>query len=396
MDSNQTKPPFSARTARELEPNALAQALDAARAEGRVVLDLTVSNPTCAEIPYDGARILSALADPRALRYAPLPLGMLSAREAVAQSVARATGVAVAPSNILLSASTSEAYAFLMKLFCDPGDEILVPAPSYPLFDLLATFESVRLVSYRLAYDGAWHVDLDALRHAVTPRTRAIFMVTPNNPTGSYVKASELEAMAELGIPIVSDEVFAAYPLEAPASRVPTALMAGVGQQTLVFALGGLSKAAALPQMKLAWTCVAGPPSLVHAAMARLELIGDSFLSAGTPVQTALPALLACGDVAAKAIRDRTRHNLVMVRSEIGAGSAATVLHVEGGWYAILRLPRVRSEEAWALGLLQERDVYVHPGHFFGFEGEAYVVVSLLTPETTFAEGIRRIARYVG
>jgi aspartate/methionine/tyrosine aminotransferase len=281
-----------------------------------------------------------------------------------------------------------------MKLLCDPGDEVLVPAPSYPLFDLLAAFESVRLVPYRLAYDGAWHVDLDTLRGAITPRTRAIFVVTPNNPTGSYLKQSELAAMAALGLPIVSDEVFADYPLDTPSEpRVATALTA---VDALVFALGGLSKAAALPQMKLAWTCVGGPEAVARAAMDRLELIGDSFLSAGTPVQAALPTLLASRARAAEAIRTRTRENLRIVRSALGSASAATVLHVEGGWYATIRLPRTRGEEAWALELLELDDVYAHPGHFFGFEGEAYLVVSLLTPEATFSEAVARIARRAG
>ncbi len=382
---------FSRRTFRELETNALTRALETARARRGDVLDLTVSNPTRATIPYDASTILGALSDPQTLTYTPEPLGMASARCAIATELG-SHGIVIDPSNILLTASTSEAYAFLLKLLCDPGDEVLVPAPSYPLFDLLAAFESVRLVPYRLAYDGGWHVDLDSVRRAVTPSTRAVFIVSPNNPTGSYLKKDELAALADLGLPLVSDEVFADYPLDAPSTRVATALEQ---DQTLVFALGGLSKIAALPQMKLAWTCVGGPETLVRPALERLELLGDSFLSAGTPVQVALPALLASRNLAADAIRARIRSNLATARATIGPDSAATVLNVEGGWYATLRVPEIKHDEAWAIELVSEDGVYVHPGHFFGFEGGAYLVLSLLTPEAAFGEGVRRIAHRV-
>lgn len=386
---------FSHRTARELAPNALAAALEQARARGATVLDLTASNPTTAGIPYDGAAITAALADPRALVYSPEPLGIASARAAAA-AAASAAGVAVDPSRVMLTASTSEAYSFLLKLLCDPGDDVLVPAPSYPLFDLLAAFESVRLVPYRLAYDGAWHVDLDSARRAVGPRTRAVFAVSPNNPTGTFLKKDELAGLAALGLPIVSDEVFADYALDdgpAPPSRARTALEA---EGALVFALGGLSKQAALPQMKLAWTSVGGPDAKVREALARLELVGDSFLSTSTPVQLALPALLACRARATEAIRARTRQNLATLRAALAPSSAATLLTLEGGWYATLRVPRTRSEEAWALALLLEDSVYVHPGQFFGFEGEAFLVISLLTAPAVFAEGMGRVLRRVG
>jgi aspartate/methionine/tyrosine aminotransferase len=294
----------------------------------------------------------------------------------------------------LLTASTSEAYAFLMKLLCDPGDEVLVPAPSYPLFELLAAFESVRLVPYRLAYDGAWHVDLDSARRAVTDRTRAVFMVSPNNPTGSFVKEDELAGLADLALPIVSDEVFSDYAFDAaPATRVRTALSE---TRALVFALGGLSKQAALPQMKLAWTCVGGPERAVREAMARLELIGDSFLSPSTPVQLALPALLGSRAIATDAIRARTKENLAALTAALGPRSAATLLTVEGGWYATLRVPRTKREEDWAIELLTRDGVYLHPGHFFGFEDEAYLVISLLTPSAAFREGVERLLRRVG
>jgi alanine-synthesizing transaminase len=242
-------------------------------------------------------------------------------------------------------------------------------------------------VPYRLAYDGAWHVDLDSLRGAVTGRTRAVVTVSPNNPTGSYLKRSELAAIAALGLPIVSDEVFASYPLREDAERASSALES---QGPLVFSLGGLSKLAALPQMKLAWIAVGGDAPDVTGAMGRLEVIADAFLSVGTPVQHALPHLLATRGAAEGAIRSRTRANLRVLRSSV-ADTPATLLDVEGGWYATLRVPATRSEESWVLALLEEDGVYVHPGHFFDFEREAYLVLGLLTPEATFAEGVTRI-----
>jgi aspartate/methionine/tyrosine aminotransferase len=376
---------LSSRTAHDAAPNALTLALRDARAHGREVLDLTVSNPTRAGIAYPQGAILRALSDPRALVYEPEPFGLPHAREAVAAALSPS----VDPSRVVLTASTSEAYSFLFKVLCDPGDDVLVAQPSYPLFDHLAQLESVRLVPYRLAYDGAWHVDLDSLRRARTPKTRAILVVAPNNPTGSYLKKDELAAIAELGLPIVSDEVFATYPLRDDARRAESALEA---TDALVFALGGLSKMAALPQMKLAWIAAGGPRAKVDEALARIELVADAMLSVGAPVQHALPALLATREVAAGAIATRTRANAAAVRHAL-AGSAATMLDVEGGWYATIRLPRTRAEEEWALDLLAH-GVYVHPGHFFDFADEAYAIVSLLTPPEVLAEGARRIAAH--
>ena len=382
---------FSTRSAHDPRLNALSVALDRARGDGGELLDLTVANPTRAGIPYAHEEILRALGDARALEYAPEPFGIASAREAVARAVGE-HGRAIDPSRVMLTASTSEAYSFLFKLLCDPGDELLVPQPSYPLFEHLATFESVRLVPYALAYDGAWHVDLPSVTRAIGPRTRAVLVVSPNNPTGSYLKKDELRALAATGLPIVSDEVFARYPLREDATRAGSALDAA-DEASLVFAMGGLSKLAALPQMKLAWTLVAGREArIVNDALARLELIADSFLSVSAPVQHALPVLLSTCHVAESAIRARTRANLATLRAlHASAGRSATILDCEGGWYATLRLPHTKSEEAWALDLLAKDRVYVHPGHFFDFASEAYVVVSMLTPEAEFAEGIARV-----
>jgi alanine-synthesizing transaminase len=382
---------FSSRSSFDLALNPLARALARARSLGRAVLDLTESNPTRAAIPYDRGAILSALALPSSLVYEPSPFGLGSAREAVALDLC-AHGVRVEPSRVALTASTSEAYSFLFKLLCDPGDEILVPCPSYPLFEHLAQLESVRAVPYRVAYDGLWHIDLPSVRDALSTRTRGIVVVSPNNPTGSYLKTAELDELASLGVPIVSDEVFSRYPLRPDGARAISALRGPVAP--LVFALGGLSKLAGLPQAKLAWIAVGGEEADVDGALARLEVIADAFLSVGTPVQHALPALLASRVVAERAIHDRVLGNLAWLSRAV-TGSATSLLDAEGGYYATLRLPRTREEQAWALAFLEDDAVYVHPGHFFDFEDEAYVVVSLLTPEATLEEGMRRILRRV-
>ncbi len=372
-----------------LDKNALTLAIEARQAAGLPTLDLTVSNPTTAGLPYDRDAITGALPDPRALVYEPLPFGLPSARETVARALEPL--LPIDPARVFLTASSSEAYAFLFKLLCDPGDDVAICAPSYPLFEHLAQLEGVAVRPYRLAYDGAWHVDLDSLTRAIGPKTRAIVVVHPNNPTGSFLSKAELAAMAATGLPIISDEVFATYTLSEDASRARTAREA---EDTLVFALGGLSKAAALPQMKLGWTAVGGPKAQVDEALARLELIADTFLSVGTPVQHALPALLAAGRVTADAIRARTRANLATLDRAIDPGSPVTRLRVDGGWYATLRLPRTKTEEEWVLELLAD-GVLVHPGAFFDFESEAYVVVSLLTPEPALAEGVARLVAHV-
>jgi aspartate/methionine/tyrosine aminotransferase len=386
---------FSTRSGHDPQQNALALAVARLHAAGEELLDLTVSNPTRAGIPYASDAILRALSDVRSLEYAPEPFGIASARDTLARAAGE-HGYPIDPSRVVVTASTSEAYSFLFKLLCDPGDEVLVPQPSYPLFEHLATFESVRLVPYALAYDGAWHLDGASVTRAIGPRTRAILAVSPNNPTGSYLKRDELRALAATGLPIVSDEVFARYPLREDPTRAMSALDVA-NEASLVFAMGGLSKLAALPQMKLAWTLVGGrDPRVVDDALARLELIADSFLSVSAPVQHALPVLLQTSHVAENAIRARTRANLAKLTAlHANAGLAATVLDCEGGWYATIRLPHTKSEEAWTLDLLARDRVYVHPGHFFDFAREAYVVVSLLTPEETFATGVARLLAHV-
>ena len=380
----------SERSRFDANPNALTRAIAELREKNRPISDLTISNPTTAGLPYDANAVTRALSDARAMQYAPLPFGLDSAREAAARELSRAK--AVDPSRVFLTASSSEAYSFLFKLLCDPGDDVAISAPSYPLFEHLAKLECVHVSPYRLAYDGAWHVDLDSLARAIGKRTRAIVIVHPNNPTGSFLSKAELAKMASFGLPIVSDEVFADYALTSDAARAKTAREA---EDALVFTLGGLSKSAALPQMKVGWTAIGGPDALVGDAIERLELIADTFLSVGTPIQHALPTLLETGAKTRDAILDRAKKNLSAIDRVLGENSPITRLRVDGGWYATLRLPTVKSEEAWVLELLREDGVLVHPGAFFDFESEAYVVVSLLTPERELEDGIRKIAARV-
>ncbi len=378
---------FSRRTRIEARKNALAVAL----AKHPPRFDLAQGNPTHTALPYDAGAVVRALANPAADRYDPDPRGLPHARAAVAALFAE-RGVTVDATSVFLCAGTSEAYGFLFKLLCDPGDEVLIPEPSYPLFDHLCRLEEVRTVPYPLHYDGEWHAGTSELRAAVTARTRAILVVSPNNPTGSYLKRSELSALEETGLPIISDEVFADYPLREDPERVGSALES---TRSLVFSLGGLSKHAGLPQWKVAWIAMRGPADAVAEASARLELVADTYLSVATPTQYALPELLRLSSTVRTAIRARLRRNWAALRAAVAASPALTLLDVEGGFYATLRLPRTRSEEAWVLELLERDSVHVQPGFFFDFPQEAYVVLSLLTDETVFDPGLERLVRRV-
>ena len=375
----------------------MAQALEAIRRQGRSILDLTGSNPTRAGFVYP-SDILQAFADPSILAYQPSPAGLAVAREAVARYYA-ARGARVEPGRILLTASTSEGYAYLFKLLADPGDHLLVPRPSYPLFEHLAAMESVAVRQYPLLYHSGWAIDLAALDGAITQRTRAIVVVHPNNPTGGFVKAPELCAIAEIcarhHLALISDEVFFDYPFALDVERASNraATLAGV-EDCLVFCLSGLSKIAGLPQMKLGWIVCAGPPRVRDEAMEKLEWIADTYLSVGTPVQTAAARLLRAGDLVRQQIRERTAANLAVAREAL-AGSEATILAVEGGWYITVQVPRTRSEEEWALDLLQRRGVLVQPGFFYDFESEAYLVLSLLSGLEVFREGLTRLREAV-
>ena len=381
---------LSERTRFELRPNRLAARLAERRAGGTPFIDLTQSNPTRAGLAAPGD-LLAPLADKAALRYDPLPLGLPGARGAVARDFA-GRGYPLEPERILLHASTSEAYGFLFKLLCDPGDEVLVPRPGYPLFDFLAGLESVRVRSYALAWDGEWHLDVAAVAAALGPRTRAIVAVSPGNPTGAYLKRDELSRLealcAERGVALVADEVFADFPLREDAHRAASVAR---DSPALAFALGGLSKSCGLPQLKLAWTAVVGPEPLRREALARLEVVADTYLPVSTPVQVAAPALLARKNELQAPIRARVAANLAALREAVAAGGPATLLEPEGGWSAVLRVPATCSEEERALRLLDEKNVLVHPGYFFDFPSEAYLVLSLLPPPTEFGEGVARV-----
>ncbi len=379
---------FSSRLNWGIPANPLSRLLAEQRASGAAILDLTESNPTSAGFTYPVDRILPALADPRSLCYEPSPAGILAARSAVS----RYYGGKVDAGRILLTASTSEAYALLFKLLADPGDEVLVPRPSYPLFDFLAALESVRVVEYPLVYHGSWAVDFDFVARQITPRTRAVVVVNPNNPTGSYLKKSELAELIDLcrrhDLAILSDEVFSDYALADDPRRVES--LANVND-VLTFSLSGLSKLVGLPQLKLGWIVASGPAQARQEALARLELIADTYLSVGTPVQWAAAPLLALRESMQAQILERVRGNLAYLKMQIGHDSPWRLLEPEGGWYAVIQAPRIHTEEDWVLTLLDEDHVLIQPGFFFDFESEAFLVASLLTPSEIFQEGIRRI-----
>jgi alanine-synthesizing transaminase len=381
--SPRTLSPFSTRSRFSEHENALTQALSRARAAGTRILSVAESNPTAVGLSPD---VASFLAPEGVSHYEPEPFGHLTARRAIAADL-HARGFAIAPEQVMCTASTSEAYGFLFKLLCDPGDRVLVPAPSYPLFDTLAQLEGVTLVPYRLAYDGAWHLDASELAQDA----KAVIVVHPNNPTGHFLKRAELAQLAALGIPIVSDEVFADYALHDDAQRATSALEAA--DRTLVFRLGGLSKAVALPQLKLAWTAIAGPGA--SEAVRRLQHIADAYLSPATPVQLALPQLLALAPAVQAAIRARCAANLATLARALGKDSAATLLQVEGGWYAIVRLPAVMDEDAWVLTLLEQDGLFVQPGYYYELGRGAFAVLSLITPEADFARGAALLAARV-
>ena len=394
---------FSSRLNWGIPVNPLSRLLAEKRASGATILDLTESNPTSAGFTYPADRILAALADPRSLCYEPAPAGLLAARSAVSGYY----GGRVDAARILLTASTSEAYGLLFKLLADPGDEILVPRPSYPLFDFLAALESVRVVEYPLVYrlgiksaagaHGGWSIDFDALARKITPRARAIVVVNPNNPTGSYLKKSELAELTDLcrrhNLAILSDEVFSDYALADDPGRVASLVNV---DDVLTFSMSGLSKLVGLPQLKLGWIVISGPADVCKQALERLELIADTYLSVGTPVQWAAGPLLALRENMQAQILERVRGNLVYLESQIGRDSPWRVIEPEGGWYAVIQAPRIYSEEEWVLTLLGEHDVLVQPGFFFDFESEAFLVTSLLTASQIFQEGIRRILARAG
>ncbi|HET7697219.1 MAG TPA: pyridoxal phosphate-dependent aminotransferase [Vicinamibacterales bacterium] len=381
---------FSSRVPDDRTPNRLARALARARERGGLA-DLTVSNPTRAGISYP-ADLLAGLADPAALDYAPSPFGLPAARDAIRAEYAR-RGIDITSDRIVLTASTSEAYSLLFKLLCEPGrSTALTPAPSYPLFDHLTRLDGVGQRRYLLEYHGVWTIDRDDLDAAWSDDTRVVLTVTPNNPTGALLDPADADELvsrcARRRAALIVDEVFCDYPLAADAVADPPALSAG---ECLVFRLGGLSKTIGLPQVKLGWIAVQGPEADVAEALDRLELICDTYLSVSTPIQMAAPRLLTIGSVVRDSIRARVRGNYARLRSSISTSGGAAVLPADGGWSAVVRVPAIRSEEALVLDLLERDRVVVHPGYFFDFPHEAFLVVSLLADPDVFARGLRAI-----
>jgi alanine-synthesizing transaminase len=386
---------FADRTRWNLQVNEFSQALERRRKSGERILDLTASNPTTVGLNYDEPAILSALSRRESLIYEPDPNGLKSARKAVAQYyVESSQATELDPESIILTASTSEAYSYLFRLLCNPGDEVLVGTPSYPLFEYLADIQDVRLIPYELVYDHGWQIDFDSLRQRLTTRTRAIMLVHPNNPTGSYVsdnERTELNVIArEHELALVVDEVFLDFPLNGGthASFVANA-------DALTFTLSGLSKICALPQMKLAWLIASGPEELKKEALARLELIADTYLSPSAPIQHATADFLGLGTAMQKQVMTRVKANLGELDQQLTGQQLCRRLEVGGGWYAILRLPVTRSDEQLAVELLEQQSVVAHPGLFFDFHGDGYLVLSLIAPPPTFAEGVRRVLEFV-
>jgi alanine-synthesizing transaminase len=380
---------FADRANWNLETNRLSQALARHRSGKARLLDLTASNPTQLGFDYDHQAILRALGNPAALSYEPDPKGLEITRRAVAAYYAT-RGTPVPTEDIILTTSTSEAYSFVFRTLCNPGDEILVPEPSYPLFSFLADIQDVRLVRYPLVYDSGWRIDFHALEQSISPRTRGVIVVHPNNPTGHFCKPSEVTRLDEIcsahPMAVIADEVFLDFVLT---GKPPASFVANTA--ALTFTLSGLSKISGLPQMKFAWLVSSGPPHMKSQALARLEVIADTYLSMNAPIQIAAPAYLELRQVFQSQLIARVQRNLKELDGQLAAQKLCSRLEIEGGWYVIVRVPATRPDEDLAVELLTTRGVYVHPGHLYDFPTSGYLVVSLITSEPDFAEGIRLV-----
>lgn len=386
---------FASRTGWDLKPNRFTLAFEDHQKSGRRLLDLTVSNPTSCGFDYQSDLLLKPLQDPVAsLSYEPQARGLLPARQSVAGYYA-AKSLDVSAENVILTTSTSEAYSFIFRLLCDPGDEVLLPQPSYPLFQFLADLHDVRLAPYSLVYDHGWQIDFSSLRHAITPRTRAIILVNPNNPTGSFTKSAESDELnrlcAQHQLALIADEVFHDYSFATAAAPFSFS----TNQAALTFTLSGLSKVAGLPQMKVAWMVISGPALQRQAAIDKLDVIADTFLSMNAPIQHALPAFLDSRHHFQTQLNTRLHANLHALDGELAQQKTCTRLDVEGGWYATVRVPVTRTDEDLAIALLQQHDVLVHPGHFFDFEQDGYLILSLMTLEDVFTEGTQKILGFL-
>jgi len=389
---------FSRRTAWKLTPNRFTEAQRELAVADREVLDLTISNPTRASLRYAEESILRSLANPKALDYDPQPRGLRSARRAVAAYYREQhRELHIDPESLVLTTSTSEGYSYVFRLLCNPGDEVMVPKPSYPLLEFLAGLQDVNLVPYPLIYDHGWQIDFPSIHKAVTDQTRAIVVVHPNNPTGSYVSDTERSALnkvcREHNLWLIVDEVFLDYAHDG----LPRPTFAA-NQDALTFTLSGLSKISGLPQMKLAWIATSGPKDTaqVNTALARLEVIADTYLSMSAPIQLAAPMLLEQRKHIQPQLLDRLRANLKELDRQLAIQKNCRRLNVEGGWYAVLRVPVTQSDEELAINMLRKLSVLVHPGHFYDFPDDGYLIVSLITPKEDFGQGMGRILELLG
>ncbi|MFH1075889.1 MAG: pyridoxal phosphate-dependent aminotransferase [Pseudomonadota bacterium] len=386
---------FSNRSNWNLSPNFLEVILEQKRAKGEHILDLTGSNPTTAGFSYPVDLILSALAQSEAMFYEPHPKGLFGARQAIA-GYYKELGKTVDPDSIFITASTSEAYSLVFKLLADTGDEILIPQPGYPLLSYLGGLESLTCIYYPLRYDQeyGWKIDIDTLRAVISPRTKAIVLVSPNNPTGSYIKEHELEALLRIayehGLALIIDEVFSDFFSRDDPDRVRTAVNAA--PDTLFFVLNGLSKLVGLPQLKLGWIVVNNDAQFGREASARLEMINDFYLSASSPAQIAVESLLAMREDIQRQVRCRLSVNYSFLEKRFSKTTNVRVLKREGGWYAILEFFDDISDDDRALSMLELDNVFAHPGYFYEFSQEGFMVFSLLTPHEEFKLGVDKIA----
>ena len=385
---------FSDRTAWNLEPNPLSTALADRLASGEPVIDLTESNPTKCGFHFEAERLLGALSQPAGVTYDPVAQGLLPARNAVVDYY-RSRNCAVNASDIFLTTSTSEAYSFLFRTLCNPGDEVLIPQPGYPLFNFLADIQDVVTMHYPLIYDYGWQIDFHALQRAITSRTRAIVVVNPNNPTGHFCKPEDVHRLNQIclegDLALIADEVFLDFSL---GNDIAPSFVSNNG--ALTFTMSGLSKISGQPQMKVAWLIATGPEALKQKAVARLEMIADTYLSMNTPMQLALPVLLELRHNFQQQCTARTRNNLAQLDELLSTQKLCTRLNLEGGWYAVVKVPVTGRDDDLALELLNIRGVYVHPGHFYDFPGDGYLVVSLITPERPFAAGMEALVALIG
>lgn len=386
---------FSNCTNWDTHPTKLASLLHEKQQRGEEIIDLTESNPTRCGFQYNTQSMLDALATRRSLLYEPNPKGLLLARTAIADWYLQ-QGVTLSAEHLFLTASTSEGYSFLFRLLCNAGDSVLMPKPSYPLLDYLCQLNDVIPQYYSLMYDGEWHIDFERLEKNITEKTRAIILVHPNNPTGSFIKQDERSRIEEFArqhnLPLIVDEVFGSFGFEQDKRRASSFANC---EAVVTFTLNGLSKLAGLPQMKLAWIAVRGPEAKQEEALKRLEVITDTYLSVSTPVQQALPSLLKDSPLLTRQILERVRGNYHWLKDTLHSGSAMSLFHCEGGWNAILQLPNTQTDEEWGLKFLRERNILVHPGHLFDMQNTVGIVISLLVKREILASGIQAMREIV-